>query len=369
MRIAVDGYEVKSPMGGVGRITAGLVSALASRQPDLEIVLFSPQSTGLSFCGNVQERVLSPNLGYTRWQNQYLRKALKKIKPDIFLAPNYTLPIGYRGPSVLFEHDISFVAHPEWYSRQDALRSRFLIPYSLRRASMVVTESEFSRQEILTHFPFVTPDRIRVVYPGLEKSFLPASPEAVHAWKRGKGLTGKKVIGFLGSIFNRRHIPELVEAVRRLRLAFPDAFLYMVGRDRTCPAQNIPALVQEDWILWEQGLQDQDLAVFYSSCAVFVYLSAYEGFGLPPLEALACGTIPLVLNKTSLAEVYPELAVLVEDSDPELVRAGLEIALSDHNLNERLLARFAELRPLFDWDQAGAKISRIIQEILGVSGL
>lgn len=368
MRVAVDGYEVKNPLGGVGRITVGLVSALAARQPDLEIVLFSRQPTGLSFCGNVIERVLSPDPGYTRWQNQFLRKALKKIQPDIFLAPNYTLPIGYRSPSVLFEHDISFVSHPEWYSQRDVLKTRFLIPHSLRRASMVVTESEFSRQEILAHFPFVPPDRIRVVYPGLEKEFQPSSPDVVRAWKRDKGLTDKKMIGFLGSIFNRRHIPELVEAVRRLRQTIPDSFLYIVGRDRTCPAQNIADLVQEDWILWEQGLEDRDLPVFYSGCDVFVYLSAYEGFGLPPLEALACGTVPLILNRTSLAEVYRDMAVLVEDPDPEQVRAGLELAVSDKYLKPRLLDRFSERRSLFAWDQAGEKISGIIQEIAGTPG-
>ncbi len=368
MRIAVDGFEVKSSMGGVGRITAGLVSALAIRQPDWEIVLFSPQSSGLSFCGNVQERILPLNLGYTRWQNQHLRRALKRIKPDVFLAPNYTLPIGYRRPSLLFEHDISFVSHPEWYSRQDVLRSRFLIPHSLKRATLVITESEFSRQEILTHFPFMTPDRIRVVYPGLDKRFQPVSPEEVNAWKSGKGLSDKHVIGFLGSIFNRRHIPELVEAVRRLRQAFPEAFLYMVGRDKTFPAQNIAALVQEDWILWEQGLQDKDLAVFYSACDVFVYLSEYEGFGLPPLEALACGTVPLVLNRTSLAEIYRDMAVLIEAPDPEQIRTGLERAIADLNVKRRVLSRFAAQQPLFVWNEAAEKIFRIIQEITRESG-
>ncbi len=368
MRIVVDGYELKTPMGGVGRITSGLVSALASRQPELEIVLIARQPTGLSFAGNVEERVLSPDPGYTRWQNQLLRKALKNLQPDIFLAPNYTLPIGYRRPSVLFEHDISFVSHPEWFSRRDVLRTRFLIPHSLKRASLVVTESEFSRQEILAHFPFVPPDRIRVVYPGLEKRFQPSSPDEVCAWKRRKGLFNKKVIGFLGSIFNRRHIPELVEAVRRLRHTHPNSLLYIVGRDRTCPAQNIADLFQEDWIRWDPELGDKDLPAFYSCCDVFVYLSAYEGFGLPPLEALACGTVPLVLNRTSLAEVFKDMAVLVENPDPEEVRAGLELAVSDFDLKSHLQDRFAEQRSHFVWEKAGEEISRIIREIVGAPG-
>jgi hypothetical protein len=168
MKIAVDGYEIVAPMGGVGRITAGLLSVLAGLDPYGEIGLFVRRPTGLSFPANVQERVLSQDRGYFRWQNLPLRKALRDFRPDILLAPNYTLPVFYGRLAVLFEHDISYVSHPEWYSRRERMKTGWLLPHSLKRAAAVVTESEFSRQEILAHFPSVGADKVTVIHPGLE---------------------------------------------------------------------------------------------------------------------------------------------------------------------------------------------------------
>jgi glycosyltransferase involved in cell wall biosynthesis len=365
MKIAVDGYEIVTPMGGVGRITAGLLSVLAELDPDGEFGLFVRRPTGLSFPANVRERILSPDRGYFRWQNFSLRKALRDFHPDVLLAPNYTLPVFYGRPAVLFEHDISYVSHPEWYSRRERMKTGRLLPHSLKRAAAVITESEFSRQEILAHFPFVGADRITVIHPGLEERFRRSRPEEISGWRARKGLEGKKVVGFLGSIFNRRHIPELVEAVRHTRDHDSDVFLYIVGRDRTSPTQDIAGITAEDWILWEEGLGDEDLPLFYSGCDTFCYLSDYEGFGIPPLEALACGTVPLVLNRTSLAEIYSGMSVLVERPDPEDIRLGLETALSDAAKKASVLAAFEERRPGFSWQLAGEKLFRIIRQTVG----
>ena len=365
MKIAVDGYEIVTPMGGVGRITAGLLSVLAELDPDGEFGLFVRRPTGLSFPANVRERILSPARGYFRWQNFSLRKALGDFRPDVLLAPNYTLPVFYGRPAVLFEHDISYVSHPEWYSRRERMKTGRLLPHSLKRAAAVITESEFTRQEILAHFPFVRADRITVIHPGLEERFRRSRPVDISGWRARKGLEGKMVVGFLGSIFNRRHIPELVEAVRRTRDIDPNVFLYIVGRDRTCPPQDIAGITAEDWILWEEGLGDEDLPLFYSGCDAFCYLSDYEGFGIPPLEALACGTVPLVLNRTSLAEIYSGMSVLVDRADPEEIRLGLEAALSDEAKKAAVLAAFEECRPGFSWQLAGEKLFRIIRQTVG----
>jgi glycosyltransferase involved in cell wall biosynthesis len=302
--------------------------------------------------------------------NGPLRRSLRSQRPDLLLAPNYTLPLLCRAPAVLFEHDISFVSHPEWYSRRDVLKTRWLVPRSLSRAAAVVTESEFSKHEILKYFPFVPEDKIRVIYPGINDRFFRVTSEKKAAWKQAKGLEGKTVVGFLGSIFNRRHIPELIEAVQLLRVADQSLMLYLVGRDRSRPPQDIQRLVRgADWILWEQEMGDADLPTFYSTCDVFVYCSDYEGFGLPPLEALACGTVPLVLNRTSLAEVYTGMAALVEGADPESIRRGLERLLSGDDLRRGMLENFAGRRPRFSWRKAAEDLGRLIREIVGGSRL
>ncbi len=369
MRVAVDGYEVALPMGGVGRITAALLEELARMAPENRFVLFVRAPSGLPWPSNVVEQVIGPDRGYIRWQNVPLRTALKSWRPDALLAPNYTLPAFYHRPAVLFEHDISFVSHPGWYAHRDRIKARWLVPHSLKRAAGVVTESEFTKQEILKHFPFVPADKIRVVYPGIPAHFRPASREEIADWKRRKGLNDKKVVGFLGSIFNRRHVPELVEAVRMLRQKDRTIHLYLVGRDRTHPPQGIPEMTREEGILWEQGVGDGEISLFYSACDAFVYLSDYEGFGLPPLEALACGTAPLVLNRTSLAEVYSGMAVMVDRPDPREVCAALDKVLTDEALRRRILAGFELRKDQFSWRSAGREVNRMLRSVVGASRL
>jgi len=369
MRVAVDGFEVAIPMGGVGRISAALLEELARLAPENQFILFVRRPTGLPWPSNVTEKALDPDCGYIRWQNGPLRRALKTWGPDVLLAPNYTLPVFYRRPAVLFEHDISFVSYPMWYSRRDRVKLRWLVPHSLKRASVVVTESEFTKQEILKHFPFIPADKVRVVYPGVTANFRRASREEIVGWKKRKGLSEKKLVGFLGSIFNRRHIPELVEAVEILRRKNPAVQLYMVGRDRTHPPQVITRMVDRDWILWEHGMGDGEVSLFYSACDVFVYLSDYEGFGLPPLEALTCGTVPLLLNRTSLAEAYAGMAVMVDRPDPREVCAALDKVLTDEGLRRRILAEFERRRGQFSWRIAGQEVGRIMRLVVGASRL
>jgi len=367
MRIAVDGYEVASPMGGVGRITSALTFQLAALEGDWGLRLYTRRSQNLQLPRNVEASELSPDHGYLGWQNGPLRRALRSWRPDLLLAPNYTLPLRCPVPAVLFEHDISFVSNPEWYSRRDALKMRWLVPRSLSRAAAVVTESEFSKGEIRKFFPFVPEEKIRVIYPGIDDRFLRVSEPRLSTWKRSKGLEGRRIIGYLGSIFTRRHVPELIEGVRLLRRTDPTLSLHLVGPDRTWPAQDIGKLVKgEEWVRWEsRGLPDEDLPAFYSACDVFVYCSDYEGFGLPPLEALACGTVPLVLNRTSLAEVYAGMAGLLEQADPESIYRGLEELLQAETLRQEKLGEFNRQRSRFSWQRAGEELAGLIRKVVG----
>ena len=121
----------------------------------------------------------------------------------------------------------------------------------------------------------------------------------------------------------------------------------------------------EDSLVLPGFVEDEDLPRLYRRCSAFVFSSEYEGFGLPPLEALACGTVPLVLNRTSLAEVYQGMAGMVERADPESIRRGLEGLLEDEDLRRGMLDRFVERRSRFSWRKAAADLSRLIRKTVG----
>jgi len=309
--IIVDGYEIGPASTGVGRVIHNLVMELSALTSYEFLVVTRRRIPEYTSRPNIQSRVVPHMEGYFCWQNRIIMRELKKNEWDLFIGPNYTLPFRFRGPAVLLEHDISFVTHPGWFSRKEAVKQKYLVSRSLKKSSLVMTVSHFSRKEILDHFP-VAPEKVHVAYHGVERTFQPAAAEKVKQWKTGKGFREEKIIGFLGSIFNRRHIPLLVRSVENLRERFPAA-LYIVGKDLTYPPQDIRSLLNRPWIRWDQDLPDDQLPVFYSALDVFAYLSEYEGFGLPPLEALACGTLPVLLNRTALAEIFPDFAVMVDD--------------------------------------------------------
>ncbi len=364
MKVAVDCYEVKRPMTGVGRVTSSLLTELADIMPEDEFHALSCEKYKGYKKTNIIQHIVLPDNGYFRWQNGPFRKRLKAVCPDILIASNYTLPIYSPYTSVLIEYDISFISHPEWFPRRETIKKHWLVKRSVKKADKIVTSSDFSKAEILRYF-HIPPQKVTVIQLGSDAIFRKSSAGEIERWKENKGLKGKKIIGFLGSMFNRRHIPELVDAVRLLREEFPEVLLYIIGKDLTYPPQNIPQLLEKEWILWESGILDDELPVFYSSLDLFVYLSEYEGFGLPPLEALSCGTVPVLLNRTSLKEIYRNTAFMVDQPDVKVIKNTLKAALTELKEREEILARFRKIKFRFSWRKAAEDVAVLLNKLYG----
>ncbi len=359
----MDCYEVTEFSTGVGRVINAILRCLIDIFPDDKFFIFTREKVEEYSGANINQVVISSPEGYFRWQNGPFVRSLKETKPDILIASNYTLPLFNRWKSILFEYDVSFVVHPEWFSRREAFVRKALVRRSLRKASAVVTISEFSRNEIVKNFK-VNPEKIKVISLGVEDKFERSSDDETNAWKEVKGLKDKKIIGYLGSIFNRRNIPLLVDGVNLLREKIPEAVLYIIGDDRTHPSQNIEQLLDRDWIRWETSMREEELPIFYSAIDTFAYLSEYEGFGLPPLEALACGAVPVVLDRSSLREVYQGLAVMVDDPKTIPVREALERAMTDDKEKQNILERFEERRSQHEWPKIAEEFSLMIKNLV-----
>lgn len=361
MKIAIDGYELGRRASGVGRVTHNLVTHLQDVLSQDSFVVFTKEKLGLDLAFRCQEYVLPRRGGYLRWQNGPLRRALRREKSDVFMAPNYILPLFYQGESLLFEHDISVIVHPEWYTRRYTLPRRFLISASLARARRVVVPSEFTKGEILSRFP-IDPLKILVCRYGVEEKFCRVAEEDCLAWKKKRGVDGKVIVGFLGALNRRRHLPLLVRAVELLRKDRPEVVLFLVGREvGSFSKTEIARLLSPEWVFWEPELPEEELPHFYSSLDVFAYLSEYEGFGFPPLEALACGTPVVLLARSSLEEIFSGLAFMVENVEAEEVARVLARALEDTVSRVRQLASFKERRNEFSWQRAALAIAHLLQ--------
>ncbi len=361
MKIAVDGFEITQDIKGPGRVIDSLLSRLIDFLPEHEFIVFTREFSEKYSEERARQFVLPARSGYFRWQNGPLTRKLRKVKPDLFLATNYTLPIRTGPKSILIVHDISVITHPEWYPKKVALGRRFLLRRSLKRASLIVVPSEFTRSEILSVLG-VEADKIRVVHLGVDDKFRRGPRAEILKWRQSHGLGDRLVVGFLGAIFSRRNIPALVEAVEKLRKEFPGTILYVVGLDMTYPRQRMGCLLLQDSVRWEKSLDEEELPLYYSSLDAFAYPSDYEGFGLPPLEALACGTIPVVRRSSSLQELFQGTAIMVDSSNPEELCRALRAALTDRNLKENCLVEFARQREHFSWDRAARELATLIRE-------
>jgi glycosyltransferase involved in cell wall biosynthesis len=363
LKIAVDCFEVGEYAAGVGRVIHNILISLLDIFSEHDFFVFTRKRIERYDRDNVRQFVISSPKGYFRWQNGPFFKKLMEIKPDLLLASNYTLPFFNSWKSILFEHDISFASHPEWFSRKESIIRRFLVKRSLKKADVVVTGSEFSKNEMLRYFP-LSPEKINVIFYGVEEKFRRSDQGKIQEWKEGKGLENNTIIGYLGAMFNRRNIPLLVESIDLLRKDYPETVLYVVGEDLTRPHQDMENLLDKEWIRWETHLKERELPLFYSSVDVFAYLSEYEGFGLPPLEALSCGTVSVLLNRTSLKEIYQDMAIMVDEPSPAQIKKALVKAITDRERKESALSKFQEERHRFSWNKMAHEISSICMDIV-----
>ena len=323
LTIGIDARELLGQTTGVGRYLGELLRRWTAR-PDAatrRFVLYAPEPLTAEFA---RETTAHRRIGRGRgtwWEQTSLRRAVQRDAPDVFFAPAYTAPLGLRVPLAVTIHDVSFLAHPEWFRPRERWRRRFVTARTAASAAVIFTDSEFSRGEIESRLG-VPRSRLRVIPPGLSPRHGARSPDG------GR----ERLVLFVGSIFNRRRLPQLIDVFARATTDLTGARLVIVGDNRTWPHQNLAAVASargvSDRVELLDYVDDRQLGLLYSRAAVFVFLSEYEGFGLTPLEALAAG-VPIVVLDTPVArEVYGSAATYVGGHDEaamaDVVRGFLE---------------------------------------------
>jgi glycosyltransferase involved in cell wall biosynthesis len=253
-------------------------------------------------------------------------------------------------------HDISFTARPEWFGWREGLRRRVLARRSADAARTVVTISEFSKSEIATRFGTAR-SKIRVIPPGIDAP--PASTAAAAT------SDGAHVL-YVGSIFNRRHVPELIAAFTQVAARHGDASLNLVGDNRSHPRQDVAGLIASSTaatrIHWHQYVPDGQLQQLYRQARAFVFLSEYEGLGLTPLEALAAGIPSLLLDTAVARESCGNAALYVPLGSVEAIARELERLLYDEPARRALLTAAPTTLARYDWPTAARETLRVLED-------
>ena len=360
LRIGVDARELLGDSTGVGRYLGELLRRWAVR-PDAarrHFVLYAPEPLTLALPdASVTVRVIGTGRG-TWWEQTHLRTAARGDRLDLFFAPAYTAPLGTGLPLAITIHDISFIAHPEWFRAGEGLRRRWLTRRGASLASVIFTDSQFSRAEIEQHLQ-VDPGLIQVIPPGTGSPRTGAETEL---------RPREPLVLFVGSLFNRRRLPDLIAAFALATRRRPDARLVIVGDNRTWPRQDLLAVAAAHGVSartdFRSYIPDDELASLYARASVFGFLSEYEGFGLTPLEAMAAGVPPVVLDTAVAREVYGDAAVYVARGDIEGTARAIEGLLADPAAGRRVLDRAPAVLGRYSWDDAAARTLAHLERIV-----
>jgi glycosyltransferase involved in cell wall biosynthesis len=319
LRVGIDGRSFTSPAAGVRRYVSSLVPALQAVDPRLELIALGGERDAVpAGLAHVEEPWHPPtNLG---WSTVGLPRAAARAQVDVIHAPAYTAPLWSSAPVVLTIHDVSYERHPEWYPYQRDVVRRLFYRGSARAAAHVLTDSEFSATEIAAAYQ-IPRERITVAPLGVSEHFAPVDRPSDAPLTHGlpAGITSPFLL-HVGDLHERRNLPAVVHAMfeAQRRPGMPPLSLVLAGVDRGI-GDRLRAYAREadapEAVICLGPVTDVQLLTLYRAAAALVYPSRYEGFGLPVVEAMACGTPVLASRAASIPEVLGDAGVLLDPDD------------------------------------------------------
>ncbi|MCL6430952.1 MAG: glycosyltransferase family 4 protein [Anaerolineae bacterium] len=366
MRVCLDASPAVYGRAGIGRYVQELVAALVALDERLECTIFYNRARGTRDAAPRLEPPLdslprlTTALGDRPWRLSVLLAHLLRMRQDrlfagvdLFHATDHVLPRVTGVRTVFTLHDLTFLLYPQAHSLANRWYLTLMMPRFLRATGAVVAVSECTRRDAVRLYG-LEEARVRVIYPGVGPQFHPADPGEVAAVRRRYGLP-ERLILYVGTIEPRKNLPTLLRAYSTLRQRGCEHRLAIVGREGwRCRGfwETLKELGLGGEVLTPGYVPDADLPGLYGAAEVFVFPSLYEGFGLPVLEAMACG-VPVVCSAaSSLPEVAGEAALLVSPGDVWALAAAIERVLDDSALRARLRAEGLARARRFTWEAA-----------------
>jgi glycosyltransferase involved in cell wall biosynthesis len=374
LKAGILAYGLDRPIGGIGRYTVDLIHALSSRDrsPRLDITLLTTCSLAAlpidSCCANHRLAASHRLPGLMTWGNVALRQAAQRLDLDVIHDPTGLTPFLFgagRARTVVTVHDVFAWSLPGHSTVADTFIYRHWLPHVLPRVDAVITISQVSRADIVQYLR-IPPQRIRVVYRCVGEAYHPVSDPQIARVRKSYGLPQKYFL-FVGSVEERKNLRRLLQACADLWATGEERPLVVVGARRWKYSKimnSVRELDLERRVIFTGHVPDSDLPALYNGADLFVFPSLYEGFGLPPLEAMACGTPVVCSNASSLPEVVGDAALTVDPHDVEALSEAMHRVLSDPDLADDLRRRGLERAARFTWDQAARETIDVYREVL-----
>lgn len=372
MRIGYDGTPLLGPRSGVGYYTSRLLAAMLSLNPEWEYLLYSnrplvPLEAELAKSVPMISRLPSKRLV---WMQCLLPFLIRSTRPQLCHFPNAMGPLWQPQPFVLTIHDASLFLFRDYHPRTRLLSIRLTLPLLARRAAAIICVSHHARNE-LSRILHLDPAKVHVVYEAAPEEFRPVTdPQCLEALRRKYRLPEQFLL-HVGTLEPRKNLKRLVQALHRIRRRGRDIKLVLVGT-RGWHLDGFDAEIErlclEDVVIFTGYVPTEDLPGLFSLATLFVFPSLYEGFGLPPIEAMASGAPVLTSDRGSLPEICGDAARLVDPEDEQALADGIFDLLSDPEARAELSRRGLARAQAFSWKRAARETAAVYRHVLNGRG-
>jgi glycosyltransferase involved in cell wall biosynthesis len=370
LRVAIDAHSIGTKLGGNESYATNLIEALAliDRSNDYTLYVTTPEANDRfnDRWPNFRVRTTRPHTPLIRIPIT-LSAELRKNPVDV-LHVQFTAPPFCPCPVVVSIHDLSFEHLPQTFNRRSRTQLRLTVRHSARRAAHILSLSEHTRRDIaetysideakITAIPLAAPTHFGPVQDARE----------VQRVRHNYGIEGEYVLS-VGSIQPRKNLARLVRAYGSLLTRYEKnrlPKLVLVGKCAWLYDETLRALQDtgiRDSVILTGYVPEADLPALYSGCIGFIYPSFFEGFGLPPLEAMKCGAPVIVGNRTSLPEVVGEAALTIDPYNENEISSAIEQIVNDSDLRDKLRVKGFQRVKEFDWQETARRTLRIYEAV------
>jgi glycosyltransferase involved in cell wall biosynthesis len=359
-------------IAGLGRYAQELMAALLAIDTENEYVAFYNRPSEAQVDPPLDRLPhLTTNLPNKPWRMsvllaQFMHLPQDRLFPgvDLFHATDHLLPRLSQVKSVFTLHDLVFRFYPETHKPLNRWFLTLMMPRFLQAADAVIAVSECTKRDAIRLYG-VDESKIRVIYEGVNPRFRPATPEAISVVCQKHGLPEHFILS-VGTIEPRKNLDTLLEAYRALRHRETQCKLVIVGKKGWLYHgffRRLRDLGLEDEVIFPGFVSDEDLPALYSAADLFIFPSLYEGFGLPPLEAMACGTPVVTSDVSSLPEIVGDAAITVDPHNAEELAEDILRILGDPELRVRLQNKGLARAKIFSWEDTAKKTLEIYEEV------
>jgi Glycosyltransferase len=375
MKFALDLTSMPDKPGGVGVYIENLAKALLKLNAPEELLLIGSAKTleRIGVDGNSSRAVAEPSggrAGRLAWEQAILPSLLRKRKADVLHSPHYTAPFFAPTNSVVTFHDMTFFLYPDLHT----VAKRTIFPAVMRitanRSTKIIASSESTRRDLIAIL-LVDPRKVVTVELAAGDLYRPTSFSDTSSVCRKHGLRPGQYLLFVGVFEPRKNIPTLISAFAGLAETYPELQLALVGKPGWMYEEIFTRAKQlnlANRVEFLGYVADADLPALYTGARALLFRSLYEGFGLPVLEALQCGTPVVTSNISSMAEIAGDAALLVDPWDPQDLRNATARILSSRELSRELSRKGLERARSFSWKRCAASTLDVYREA-ALSGL